>query len=247
MQFYQLISYKIELANGRCIALLGGGGKTALLHKLAEEYAEYYPTVLQTSLTKTAFHPSDNPTILNEIDNNKLESLKLETNPLFIIGEKVSDKKLNGISETELDRIRQQFDVTIFECDGARNKPLKAHTEYDPIVPDFATNVVIIVGADVVNTTVNAGLVHRPELFSKMWNVKLDFQLDIDFIVNVLTSKKGYFSKLKHNVEISYFVNKWDNHQKNAENLAQAIYQKTRRPTFYGSIKNNILKQILKQ
>ena len=61
MHFYQLISDNIKQADGSCIALLGGGGKTALLHKLAEEFAIHYPAVLQTSLTKTAFHPSDNP------------------------------------------------------------------------------------------------------------------------------------------------------------------------------------------
>ncbi len=246
MQFYKLTSYKIEQANSCCIALLGGGGKTALLHKLAEEFAKYYTTVLQTSLTKTAFHQLDNPIILNEIDIDKLESLKSKTNPLFVIGEKITNKKLKGISETDLDRIRQQFDITIFECDGARNKPLKAHTKYDPVVPAFATNVVIIVGADVVNTKIHDGYVHRPELFCQMWNVKPDFQLDIDFIVRVLTSKKGYFSKLKHDVEISYFVNKWDNHQKNAKDLAQAIHQKTGKPTFYGSVRNNVLRQMLK-
>lgn len=244
MQSYRLISEKIEHGKGSCIALLGGGGKTALLHKLADEYAKYYPTVLQTSLTKTAFYSSDNPLILNEIDFDKLHSLKFERNPLFIIGEKITNAKLKGISEIELDKIRHQFDITIFECDGARNKPLKAHTEYDPIVPEFATHTIIIVGADVVNTRISDGLVHRPELFCKSWNVKTDFQLNIDFIVKVLMSKKGYFSKLTNNAKISYFVNKWDNHKKNAEDLAIAIYQKTGKPTFYGSVRQNVLKQV---
>jgi probable selenium-dependent hydroxylase accessory protein YqeC len=246
MQFHRLISAKIEQAEGSCIALLGGGGKTALLHKLADEYAKYYATVLQTSLTKTAFQSSDKPLIINGIDIEKLELLKFERNPLFIIGEKISNKKLKGISETDLDRIRYQFDITIFECDGARNKPLKAHTKYDPKVPEFATHTIIIVGADVVNTRISDGLVHRSELFCKMWNVKTDFQLNIDFIVKVLTSNKGYFSKLNNQVKISYFVNKWDGHKKNAEDLAKAIYQKTGKPAFYGSIQNNALKQVLK-
>lgn len=244
MQFYRLILDKIEQAKGSCIALLGGGGKTALLHKLADEFAKYYPSVLQTSLTKTAFHPSDKPLILNEINIDKLDSIKLDGNPLFIIGEKISSEKLKGISEADLDIIRRQFDIIIFECDGARNRALKAHNEYDPQVPEFATHAVIIVGADVINTKVSDGLVHRPELFCKTWNVKPNFKLDIDFIVKVLTSKKGYFSKLKHNVEISYFVNKWDNHLNNTEDLAKAIFQKTGKPTFYGSVQKNILNQV---
>ncbi len=244
MQFYRLILDKIEQAKGSCIALLGGGGKTALLHKLADEFVKYYPSVLQTSLTKTAFHPSDKPLILNEINMDKLDSIKLDRNPLFIIGEKISDEKLKGISRTDLESIRHQFDITIFECDGARNRPLKAHTEYDPQVPEFATHAVIIVGADAINTAASDNFVHRPELFCKIWNVKSDFVLDIDFIVNVVSSQKGYLSKVPNGIEIIYFVNKWDNHQNNAEDLAKAIFQKTGKPTFYGSVQKNILNQV---
>jgi probable selenium-dependent hydroxylase accessory protein YqeC len=246
MQFYRLISDNIEEAKGSCIALLGGGGKTALLHKLANEFAKYYSAVLQTSLTKTAFHPSDNPLILNEIDINKLESIKFDRNPLFLIGEKINNEKLKGISEVDLAIIRHQFDITIFECDGARNKPLKAHTDYDPAVPDFTTRVIIIIGADVVNTKVGDGLVHRPELFSNLWSVKPDFELNIDFIVDIVSSQKGYLAKVPGEINVTYFVNKWDNHRKNAEDLARTIYLKTGKPTFYGSVQNNILKQVVK-
>ena len=244
MRFHRLISDKIVEANGSCIALLGGGGKTALLHKLAIEFAQYYPSVLQTSLTKTAFHQYEKPLILSEYNIENLESLKFDRNPLFIIGEKINSEKLKGISESELDIIKHLFNITIFECDGARNKPLKVHTEYDPVVPEFSTNVVIIVGADVVNTKISDGFVHRPELFCKTWNVMPDFQLDNDFIVKVLTSQEGYLSKVPDDTDITYFVNKWDYHRKNAEDLAHSIYLNTGKPTFYGSILNNQLTQV---
>jgi len=244
MQFYRLISDNIEKAKGSCIALLGGGGKTALLHKLANEFAEYYPSVLQTSLTKTAFHPSDNPLILNETDISSPNTIRKKSNPLFVIGEQISNEKVKGISKIALDNIRHRFDITIFECDGARNKPLKAHTDYDPIVPEFATHCVIIIGADVVNTQINDGLVHRPELFCKLWNVEMDYVVNIDFIVDVISSKIGYLSKVPNGMEIIYFVNKWDDHQKNAEDLAEAIYRNTGQPTFYGSVQKNVLNQV---
>jgi len=146
MHFFNLILPTINDCRRTCTALLGGGGKTALLHKLANEFSEYYPRVLQTSLTKTAFYKSENPLILSDI--NVIKSSK--RNPLFVIGDKINEEKLLGISKYQLNRIRQFFDVTIFECDGAKNKPLKAHTDYDPIVPRFSTNVIIIIGADVV-------------------------------------------------------------------------------------------------
>ena len=162
-----------------------------------------------------------------------------------MIGEKLSDDKLKGISETDLDSIRKYFNVTIFECDGARNKPLKAHTDYDPIVPKFTANVIIIVGAEVINTKISDGFVHRPELFCNNWKISPDTSLDIDFIVKVVSSEKGYLTKISHDVKITYFVNKADENRNSAKDLAEAIFEYTGRPTFYGSVQNNLLEQVV--
>jgi probable selenium-dependent hydroxylase accessory protein YqeC len=161
-----------------------------------------------------------------------------------VIGKKISENKLLGISESELNQIRNFFNITIFECDGAKNKPLKVHTDYDPVVPDFATNVIIIIGADVVNTKIEHGYVHRPEMFCKAWNVTKDKIMEVDFIVKVASSEQGYLSKIKHNVILTYFINKADEHRDNAEKLARAIYYKTNRPTFFGSVRKNFIEQV---
>lgn len=240
MHFFNLVSSSINDCKDTCTALLGGGGKTALLHKIANELAGYYPKVLLTSLTKTAFYRSEKPLILT--DTNSIKSSN--RNPLFVIGEKISESKLLGIFESQLYEIRKHFDVTIFECDGAKNKPLKAHTDYDPIVPKFATNVIIIIGADVINTKINDGFVHRPELFCKTWDVDEDRELDIDFIVKVVSSKHGYLSKVTNDAKVTYFVNKADSHLRNAQNLAKSILEKTNTPTFFGSVRNNLLEQV---
>lgn len=240
MHFYRLINDDIDSLQYTCTALLGGGGKTALLHKLANEFSEFNPKVLQTSLTKTAFYKSENPLILSDI--NVIKSAK--RNPLFVIGDKINDNKLLGISEVQLNEIRKLFDVTIFECDGAKNKPLKAHTDHDPTVPKFSTNVIIIIGADVVNTKIQDGLVHRTELFCKLWNADINTKLDIEFIVKVVSSKRGYLSKVPDDVSVTYFINKADIYNENARKLALGIFNDTGNPTFYGSIRNNLLERV---
>ncbi len=243
MPFYQLISNNDEEIEGACIALIGGGGKTALLHKIAGELSQKFPSVLQTSITKTAFNKHDNPLIFSNVEQLKT----VKQNPLFLIGERIDENKLKGITASELDQIRQYFNVTIFECDGARNRPLKAHTEYDPVVPKSATHVIIIIGADVVNTKISDGLVHRPELFCRKWNVEIDTRLDIDFIVEIVSTKRGYHKKIRHDAEISYFVNKADEHPNSAIELAQALYKSVNQPVFYGSIKKNHLVRIINE
>lgn len=237
MPFYHLINENFIEIEGACVALIGGGGKTALLHKLANELAEKFPRVLQTSVTKTAFNECDNPIIFQDVDQISQNN----QNPLFVIGEKISESKLLGITTSDLDSIINYFNVSIFECDGARNKPLKAHTDYDPIVPDFTTHVIILIGADVINTQIGDGLVHRPELFCKKWNVDAKSKMGNDFIIRVVNSKKGYLEKINHEPQISYFINKADVHLKEAASLANDIKNTVNRPVFYGSIKNNLL------
>ena len=43
---------------------------------------------------------------------------------------------------------------------------------------------------------------------------------------------------------IIYFVYKWDGHQKYAMELATALYKKSGKPTFYGSVQKNVLDQV---
>ena len=76
MQFYRLITDKIEDAEKSCIALIGGGGKTTLLHKLASEFSKIFPNVLQTSLTKTAFYKTDEPIILQDTSIEKINAIE---------------------------------------------------------------------------------------------------------------------------------------------------------------------------
>ena len=69
--------------------------------------------------------------------------------------------------------------------------------------------------------------------------------MDIDFIVKVVCSKKGYLTKISHDVNITYFVNKADENHNSAMELAKAIFEYTDRPTFYGSVQKNLLEQVV--
>lgn len=91
---------------------------------------------------------------------------------------------------------------------GASNRSLKVHNRIDPEIPDFATHVIIVVGADVVNTKLSDGKVHRSDMFAKVWKVDIHFTLDVEFITKVVTSKTGYLSKVPNNPTRIYFVNK---------------------------------------
>ena len=189
-----------------------------------------------TSITKAG--PSNNfPVILTDSPEKiSLTRLFKYQNPVYLLHEQIRADKYTGISPAQLESLLPKADVTIFECDGSRNLPLKAHNSGDPVVPDFATHVIIVVGADVVNTKLSDGKVHRPELFRSLWDTQNDPVIDVELITRVLTHKKGYLSKIPDSVEKIYFVNKSDIFPKEAEALALSISRVTSDMVFWGSI-----------
>jgi len=239
MNFQQCIFQENSLTKGSCIAVLGGGGKTTLLNKLATEFALVFDAVLQTSLTKTADNPSRKALSIRNFNKHKYNQ-----NPMLVVGNKINNDKFEGITEKELKIILPQFDIALFECDGAKNRPLKAHNTIDPTVPDFTTHVIMVVGTDAIRKKVSDGVVHRPDLFCKIWGVNEDDILTTDLIAKVLTSKRGYLSKLKHDCKTIFFVNKSDISMKYSKILASKLLVKSGCPTYFGSIQNDQIEHI---
>lgn len=244
MNFSQMLFQNGFKTGNFCAAIIGGGGKTALLHRLGNEFSQEHNRVLLTSLTRSAFSRAHNVVFLEKMPDQDLSPHFRQHNPLFIMHSQLDAQKLAGISITALQDLKKQSDLCLFECDGARNLSLKVHKEHDPPVPVFATHTIIVVGADVVDTSIRQGLVHRPELFRSIWNISDDDILDVAFIADVVTTPKGYLAKIPHPTNLMYFANKADTHPQQAQQLAQAIHDRSGTPTFYGSLHANICKEI---
>lgn len=243
MQFTELIFEREEDVKRACIGILGGGGKTILLHKLGEELSRLNQKVILTSLTKAGLSTQHDVNFFPDIIDTVSEAEKFRPNPLYIMGEEEAGQKLLGIDADQLRLLNRHSDFTIFECDGARKRPIKAHQPHDPPLPDYTTHGVIVVGADAVGAKVDSKLIHRPELFREMWDVNANFELDPAFIAKVLTSHYGYMAKVPKGVRLSYLVNKADTYPEQADLLAKALVRHTDAPVFHGSLEKNSLQQ----
>ena len=231
-------------AEGSCIGLIGGGGKTTLLQRLGQELSRDHKPVILTALTKSGTSTKQTVHLYAEFENEETQEHLLIQNPLFIMGEVESDEKLVGVTPQQLETLYSHSALTIFECDGARKRPIKAHQPYDPAVPDFATHAIVIVGADAVGAKVDGKLVHRPELFRELWEVNANYSLEPAFIAKVLTSAYGYMQKIPASVKTSYLVNKADIFPDKAHLLAQAISRLSNFPVFSGSLEKGFLERI---
>jgi probable selenium-dependent hydroxylase accessory protein YqeC len=229
-----------------CVAIIGGGGKTSLLLRLGDELLSQtdQPSILLASLTQMPVSRVDNAIPVNQLLEIGIPEMMRRHNPLLVLGPSISDKKIAGLSNDELNEIRQPFDSCIFECDGARGLPLKAHNQRDPIIPEYSTQAIVLVGADVVGTRVNDGLVHRPDLFCETWNCDYDTVLNAQIIAEILTSKQGYHQKIPGSIQTRYLVNKADGYPDQASELGKAIAQRDPGSVWIGSLREEWLESV---
>jgi probable selenium-dependent hydroxylase accessory protein YqeC len=221
------------------VAVFGAGGKSGLLQRLGSELTDKHRNVLLTSLTHSEKFKDWTTLLASRMERDELLSRAQEETYPQVLNAVVKPGKYSGVSTDLLQLIRKQVDICLFESDGARGRSLKAHNDKDPTVPAFSSQVIVVIGADVVNTTVGDGMVHRPQLFCQLWSLQQSSKLNVDMITRVVTSKKGYGHKIPGTVPRVYFVNKADLHPDDAEQLARMIHRHSGLPAYMGSVKAN--------
>ena len=151
-----------ELEIGRGItAVIGSGGKTSLLDALARELDG---TVVLTTTTHVL--PFGCP-VLTDADERAVEQAFWYSR-VVCVGTPTGD----GSGKLAAPRLKMRTlsvlaDYVLVEADGAARHPLKAHADFEPVIPAGADRVVQVVGASGFGQPV-AQAVHRPEVFCKL-------------------------------------------------------------------------------
>lgn len=132
-------------------AIIGGGGKTTLLYRLAREL-EGRGSVIVTTSTHI-FKPTDLPFALTA---GKVSGI-------LCVGMPCENGKLSAPQQSFRD-LTALADYVLVEADGSAGRPLKAHASHEPVIPREANQVICVVGASGLNRPA-AVKVHRPERF----------------------------------------------------------------------------------
>lgn len=141
----------------RCglVALVGGGGKTTTLWALAHEAALAGRTVLVTATT----HMMPLPGVPLTHDPGRLPEL-FRNCPVVLLGRWDAPHKITSPLPPEA--LRGLADVVLAEADGARNLPLKAPADHEPVIPPNADAVVAVAGLDALGRPIEE-VCHRIE------------------------------------------------------------------------------------
>ncbi len=174
------------------LAIVGAGGKSSLLFRLARLYGRALLTnsahlsIEQTHLADqclTVASPEDVPEQIGT-------GLTLLTGPL----EDVRGRAL-GLDEACLERVlalAERLDLPLLtESDGSRCLPLKAPAPHEPPIPPWVDAVLVVAGLSGLGCPLDSASVYRPEDFAALSGMPLGATVTPETLARVLTHPQG--------------------------------------------------------
>lgn len=140
-------------------ALIGGGGKTTAMYRLAGEL-RLAGTVICT--TTTHIFPPEHLPVLEDPGRNAIAAA-LRDRPCLCVGRSGAEGKL-GPGTLSPAALAELADYVLVEADGSRGRPCKAHLAHEPVIPAGTCRTVLVVGAAGFGQPIGAA-VHRVDRF----------------------------------------------------------------------------------
>ncbi len=144
------------------VSIVGGGGKTTILHALGEQLQG--KTIL-TSTTKMGFDQNRSLPVYFEPEDEIIQNIS-NGSPIMIWKE-VQGEKAIGVDPSLCDHWFRSIDNVVVEADGSRRLPFKAPAEFEPVVPSSSNLMISTIGADALDQEINS-CCHRPERVAEL-------------------------------------------------------------------------------
>ena len=161
---------RLERASSPQVAFVGAGGKTTAIFQLAKELA---PCVVTTTTHLGAWQArkADQHIIIRKAkDINQLEEIAF-SGVILVTGEEKKNR-LASLSNESLAWLKEFCNYhslpLLVEADGARQKPLKAPAEHEPVIPAFMETVVVMAGLSAVGKPLTDEWVYEAERFERI-------------------------------------------------------------------------------
>ena len=204
------------------MAFVGAGGKTTAMFRAARElsYEQDRSLPQKSVLITTTTHLgawqarlADQVICLNSaMDLQKIEK-QLPAGISLLIREETNNR-LSGFSGEILNRIHEVAEERnlplLIEADGSSSRPLKAPAEYEPAIPEFSKNVIVVAGLAAIGKPLSKEWVHRPELFAELSGLSMGDEITDKAIIRVLQSSEGGLKKIPPNARKSLILNQAD-------------------------------------
>ncbi len=207
------INNALGLKEREVISFIGGGGKTSLMFRLAEEISVQYNVIITTTTKIFLPAPDKFPLVLlgegEAAENDLAGYLRSGLKP--VVGSGLLDNnKVKGINPDQVGLLQYYADYTLVEADGSRGLSLKGHLDYEPVIPGETTLLVVVVGADIIGKTLDSKFVHRPEIVARRTGRAIGSEIDAALIAELITHPEELLRDTPPDARVVVFINKSD-------------------------------------
>lgn len=189
------LAKSLRLYPNTSMAMVGAGGKSTTIFRLAHELPPPVVVTTTTHLAVTQLALADHQLTLREepdleaLSQTSFDGVSVLTNGL-IENERVCGPSLEHLDKLHTLLARQGLPLLI-EADGARQKALKAPAEHEPAIPSFTQCVVVVAGLSGLGKPLDATSVHRPQIFGRLSGLNEGDAITLDSIAAVLIHPQG--------------------------------------------------------
>ena len=170
------------------IAVVGSGGKTTLIKKLAARYRSEGKTVLITTTTHMFI---EEDTILSDDAGAIIQALK-DTG--YAMAGLPEGEKIKSLSKETFDAVCACADVVLVEADGSKRLPLKYPNASEPVIPENADEIIVVWGPHGLHKPARS-VCHRLELVMQCLGIEEDTVITEEHVKTLLD--RGYLMPLR--------------------------------------------------
>ncbi len=170
------------------ICVVGSGGKTTLIKKLAEQYQKAGKTVFVTTSTHMFIEPD---TLLTDDRDAIIRRLKETGYAMAGIPE---GQKIKTLPQETYEAVCAAADVVLVEADGSKGVPLKYPNGTEPVIPDNADEILVVCGLNAIGQQAK-DVCHRLELVKDCLGIQDDTEMTAAHVQKLVET--GYCKPLR--------------------------------------------------
>ncbi|MCL2149559.1 MAG: selenium cofactor biosynthesis protein YqeC [Dehalococcoidia bacterium] len=245
------LAVALGLRSGDVVCLVGGGGKTSLMFRLAHELAVAGEHIISTTTTRIMSPaPEESECIILEEDAKTLviraRDALLRYRHITLAHPQPDADKLKGLLPEMVDHLHRLglANYIVNEADGAACLPLKAPNLTEPVIPSSTSLVIAMVGIEAIGRPLLPENAFRVDNISRLTGLKEGEPITLEAVSLLITHPQGIIQHAM-GARIIPFINKVGEDQvTRAEALAvkilcrrhprieKVVYGEVRRPAY---------------
>jgi probable selenium-dependent hydroxylase accessory protein YqeC len=219
------LSTFLNLKPAQCISIMGAGGKSTLMNRLADELIVLGHTVVLSSTTN--YHrpqslQSEQILLTRDVPDwpERLEILARRWNRLLVLHHDLGDAMVKGIDVAAVRMIHEHIPaaIVIVKADGARKRWFKAPNVSEPVIPPWSQVCITVVNREILGQPLTDARVHRPERVAELTGMRMADPVTPQVVGTVLTHPDAYAPKIPAGARRIVYIS----HVRTATDVAQA-------------------------